>query len=76
MLEGLIPPVVQLTPDPVVPIWLSVENPVWAAGIEVIGPGNVSCRVVVDKLETARSWPTMRIPVFLPFTDANALWFV
>src|SRR2546426_9507617 len=42
VLEGLMPPVVQLAPDPTVPIWFSVENPALAIGIEVIGAGNVN----------------------------------
>ena len=40
--EGLMPPVVQLAPKPGVPNWLNVENPILAAGIEVIGAGNAS----------------------------------
>src|SRR5215831_7363499 len=74
VLEGLIPPVVQLKGGPL--IALNEENPELPDGIEVIGAGNVNCNVAVDKSEMARSEPMTIIPSFLPLTVANALWFV
>src|SRR5262249_15124344 len=55
---------------------LNEENPRLAIGIAVIGAGNVNCNVAVDKSETARSDPMTMMPLFLPSTLANALWFV
>ena len=74
VLEGLIPPVVQLKGGPLTA--LNEENPALPAGIEVIGAGNANCNVAVDKLEMARSEPITMIPSPLPLTLANALWFV
>src|ERR1051326_8992350 len=74
VLEGLIPPVVQLNGGPL--IALREENPELPAGIEVIGAGNVNCSVAVDKSEMARSEPMTMMPSPLPLTLANALGFV
>jgi hypothetical protein len=73
VLEGLIPPVVQLKGGP---FELNEENPKLPCGIEVIGAGNVNCNVVLPKSEMARSEPMTMMPSFLPLTVANALWFV
>jgi hypothetical protein len=90
-LDGLIPPVVQLTvaglPAPVTEVGTPAElvprplpalnAPGTADGVDVIGPGYVRYRVVVDKGDVARSWPTTSTPPPLVFgTDAWTLWFV